>query len=175
MQFFKILFLILFMSGAQASDLKDIITTRESGSCKTNNLSYSAMKFYKIPLFEKIESYDLYLRVLLFFNQDNTLSLRLTTQALLGCQTLPSGEVACSYSPVNDQWIKSTYTEDGNIHVPELGIIELRNPLDTNRGFEMTFKDDFERLHLRGQKFIGGMVAVNFDQNGINTINICKE
>ena len=170
MQFFKVFLLsFLIMSGAQASDLKNIIETKEYGSCETNNLSFSAMKFYKIPLGEKYEKYDLYLRVLLFFNQDETLSMRLTTQALLGCQ----GE-ACSYYPVADQWTKTTYTENGIIQIPELGRIILDNPENTNRGFEITFKDDFIHPHLSGLKFIGGMVAVNFNQHGVNTMNICK-
>ncbi len=132
------------------------------------------MKFYKIPLNEKFESYDKFLRLLLFFNLDGTLSLRTTTQALLGCQTTSNGEVACSYHALSDSWVKTTYTEDGLIQIGELGTIVLHNPEDTNRGFTLTFKNDFAYPHLRGQNFIGGMVAVNFDQNGNNTINICK-
>lgn len=175
MQFFKFLFLIIiFSSGAYASDLKNLIQTREYGSCKTNNLYFSAMKFYKIPLNEKFESYDKFLRLLLFFNIDGTLSLRSTTQALLGCQTTSNGEVACSYHALNDSWIKTNYAEDGLIHIAELGVIALHNPDDTNRGFVLTFKNDFAYPHLRGQNFIGGMVSVNFDQNGNNTINICR-
>ncbi|MBC7712533.1 MAG: hypothetical protein H7177_04315 [Rhizobacter sp.] len=157
------------MSGAQASDLKNIIQTREYGSCASNNLSYSAMKFYKIPLNEKYENHDLYLRVLLFFNPDGTLSMRSTTQALLGC----SGD-ACSYHPVDDSWLKITYEENGVITIKELGTIKFKNPADTNRGFELTFDNNFPYPHLQNHSFIGGMVAVNFDQNGKNTINICN-
>lgn len=176
MQFFKILFLSLFvMSEAKASDLKQIIISKEYGSCETNNLYFSAMKFYKIPLNQKYENYDLYLRVLLFFNLDNTLSLRLNTQALLGCQTTTAGEEACSYLPVENTWIKTHFIQTEIISVDELGSIELINPTNTNRGFELTFKETYHRPHLRGQKFIGGMVAVNFNQHGTNTINICKE
>ncbi|MBC7428658.1 MAG: hypothetical protein H7336_08615 [Bacteriovorax sp.] len=34
--------------------------------------------------------------------------------------------------------------------------------------------NNFHYTHLQGQSFIGGMVAVNLNQDGINTNNICK-
>lgn len=176
MQFFKSLLVVLIiLSKVQAfesSNLKDIIQTKEYGSCETNNLSFSSMKFYKIPLNEKYENYDLYLRILLFFNLDGSLSVRTTTQALLGCQA-----DFCSYHPINDTWTKSHYSileSDKKIHVPNLGVIDYYNPSDINRGFELEFNSEYKYPHLAGQKFIGGMVSVNFNQDGVNTMNICR-
>lgn len=175
MLFFKSLLisLTIFLSVAQAADLKDIIVTREMGSCQTNNLTFSAMRFYKIPLNQKYEEYDLYLRFILFYNLDGTLSLRTTVQALLGCQTTSTGEM-CSFSPIDDQWTKSTYDLKEKITINKIGIIEFRDEANTNRGFVLTFTDDFAYSHLRGKEFIGGMITVNFDQNGINTAKLCK-
>lgn len=177
MLFSKIIFIsILLISGAFASDLKTVIESKEYGSCETQNLMYSAMRFYKVPLNEKYENtYDIYLRVILFFNLDGSLSLRSTTQALIGCQTSSSGEVLCSYKPLNDQWLKSVYnSSDESIHVPLLGDIAFHNPQDINRGFTLTFKKDFIYPHLSGESFPGGMVSVNFNQDGKNVLNICK-
>lgn len=176
MLFFKIsiLFYLLF-SGVQASELNSIILSREYGSCQANNLHYSAMKFYKIPLNEKFESYDTFLRIILFFNQDGTLTERLTIQALLGCQTTSQGEVACSYHALKDTWLKSVYTNINEvITIQNIGEIIFTKPEDLNRGFTLHFKDDFDYHHLSGESFSGGMVSVNFDQNARNTINICK-
>ncbi|QDK41953.1 hypothetical protein DOM21_10940 [Bacteriovorax stolpii] len=176
MLFSKTLFLILFsMSGAMASDLKTTIESKELGSCETQNLLYSAMRFYKIPLNEKYDNtYDVYLRVILFFNQDGSLSLRSTTQALIGCQTSTSGEELCSFKPLYDQWLKGVYTTDKAVHVSLLGDIVFTNPANINRGFTLTFKKDFLYPHLEGQSFPGGMVSVNFNQDGKNVLNICK-
>ena len=175
MLFFKFLFIsIMLMSGAYASGITELITSKSYGACETNNLFFSAMKFYKIPLNEKYESYDKYLRLILFFNLDGTLSLRTSTQALLGCQTSNSGEVFCSYRPLTDSWLKTHFSEDGIISIKELGDITFQNPSDLNRGFALTFNQNAPYPHLNGQSFIGGMVSVNFDQNGNNTINICK-
>ena len=176
MQFFRLfVFLLILSSGAQASDLKDIIQSRKHGSCETNNLYFTAMKFYKIPLNEKHETYDMYLRIILFFNLDGSITERVTTQALLGCQTTSNGEVACSYHSLEDIWVKLDYSINGEIiKIKNIGSITLKNPQDTNRGFNLHFNEDFGYPHLRGQNFIGGMVSVNFDQDGRNTINICK-
>ncbi len=176
MQFFKIFIITLFlMSGAMASDLKSTIEAKELGSCETQNLMYTAMRFYKIPLNEKYDNtYDIYLRVILFFNQDGTLSLRSTTQALIACQTSSSGEELCSFKPLLDQWLKGLYTADEAIHIPLLGDIAFTNPANINRGFTLTFKKDFIYPHLEGQSFPGGMVSVNFNQDGKNVLNICK-
>jgi hypothetical protein len=175
MQFFKYLFFIIFLSTANATDIKETIVTKEMGSCASNNLSYSAMKFYKIPLNEKYEDLDLYLRIILFFNNNGALTLRLTTQALIGCQISSTGEQVCSYRPMKDSWIKSSFILDKDITIAGLGKIEWRDITNSNRGFTLTFAEDFSSIHLRGREFIGGMVAVNFDQNGLNTINICKQ
>lgn len=176
MLFFKSLLisLTIFLSVAQAADLKDVITSREIGSCQTNNLVFSAMRFYKVPLNQKYEEYNLYLRVILFFNIDGTLSLRTTVQALLGCQTTSTGEQMCSFSPIEDQWSKSTYDLKEKITINKIGTIDFRDETNTNRGFVLTFADDFIYSHLRGQEFIGGMISVNFNQNGINTTKLCK-
>ena len=176
MLFFKSLLLtsFIFISVAQAADLKDIIATRELGSCQTNNLAYSAMRFYKVPLNEKYEEYDLYLRVILFFNLDGSLSIRTTVQALLGCQTTSTGDQVCSFSPIHDQWTKSVYDLKETITINHLGSIELKDESNTNRGFVITFANDFIYPVLRGREFIGGMISVNFNQDGINTAKICK-
>lgn len=176
MQFFKsfILSIFIFLSVAQAADLKDIIATKEQGSCQSKNLAFSAMRFYKVPLNEKYEEYDLYLRVILFFNLDGSLSQRTTVQALLGCQTSSTGEQICSFSPIHDQWTKSNYGLSDKITINNIGTIEFRDETNTNRGFVLTFADNFVYSQLRGKEFVGGMITVNFNQNGINTANICK-
>nr|BDT28159.1 hypothetical protein BHI3_16250 [Bacteriovorax sp. HI3] len=176
MQFFKIIFITFFlMSGAMASDLKTTIESKELGSCETQNLMYTAMRFYKIPLNEKYDNtYDIYLRVILFFNQNGSLSLRSTTQALIGCQTSNSGEELCSFKPLYDQWLKGDYSASEAVHVPLLGDITFTNPANINRGFTLTIKKDFIYPHLEGQSFPGGMVNVNFNQDGKNVLNICK-
>lgn len=177
MQFSKIFVLLmtLITSGAYASDVKEIILSKEYGSCETRDLMFSAMKFYKIPLNEKYdETYDIYLRLILFFNADGTLTLRSTTQALIGCQTSSSGEELCSFKPLMDQWLKGEYTLLETINVPMIGSINLVNPENTNRGFNLKFKSKFTYPHLEGKEFPGGMVSVNFNQDGKNVINICK-
>lgn len=166
--------MFIFLSVAQAADLKDVIESREIGSCQTNNLAFSAMRFYKIPLNQKYQDYDLYLRVILFLNSDKTLSLRTTVQALLGCQTSSTGEQMCSFSPLEDQWTKSTYELKDKITIQQIGQIELRDETNINRGFVLTIADDFIYPHLRGLEFVGGMITVNFNQNGINTAKLCK-
>lgn len=167
------LFLISIMSVAQAADMKDIIYTKELGSCETKNLAFSAMRFYKVPLNQKYQDYDLYLRIIMFFNEDRTLSLRSTVQALLGCQTSTSGEQICSFSPLSDQWVKSTYKLDQTITIEKLGSILMTDETNVNRGFTMTFSKDFAYPHLRKESFIGGMISVNFNQNGVNTAKLC--
>lgn len=180
MQFFKLLIIstLVFLSTEEAKatsvSLKEIITTTEMGSCQTNNLTYSSMKFYKIPLNQKHEDFDLYLRLILFFDGNGNLSLRSTVQALLGCQTSSSGEEICSFSPLKDQWVKLTYMLTHKIVIPQIGIINFRDQSNTNRGFVITFADDFPYPHLRRQEFIGGMIKVNFNQDGINTAKLCK-
>ena len=176
MQFFNFVIILFVLSTpAQASELKEIILSKEYGSCETNNLYFSAMKFYKIPLNEKYENYDMYLRIILFFNLDGSTTERVTTQALLGCQTTSSGDVACSYRPLEDIWVKKEYSINNEIiKINNIGDITFKNPDDTNRGFNLQFNKDFGYPHLRGKNFIGGMVSVNFDQNARNTINICK-
>ncbi len=176
MLFSKIILTALFLiSGAFASDLKTVIASKEMGSCETKDLMYSAMRFYKIPLNEKYDdTYDVYLRLILFFNQDGSLSLRSTTQALIACQTSNTGEELCSFKPLFDQWLKSTYTADAEINVPFLGTVIFSNPQNINRGFTLNFKDDFIYPHLQGRSFPGGMVSVNFNQDGKNVQNICK-
>jgi hypothetical protein len=166
--------MIIFLSIAQAADFKDIIESKELGSCQAKNLAYSAMKFYKVPLNEKYEEYDLYLRVILFFNLDGSLSLRTTVQALLGCQKSSNGEQICSFSPIHDQWTKTTYGLNDKITINNIGSIELRDETNTNRGFVLTFADNFVYSQLRSKEFVGGMITVNFNKNGINTANICK-
>ena len=170
MRFFKLILIAVFvLNTAFAVDMKTAIISTPSGSCETNNLMFSAMKFYKIPLNERYESYDVYLRVILFFAADESLSLRLTKQALLGCQTTSSGEELCSFKPLDDQWIKGNYSIDEKINVPNLGTIELSNPSNLNRGFFLNFNSSFP-----GQSFPGGMVLVNFNHEGKNTAFICK-
>lgn len=170
MRFFSLILIAVFIFGnAHASDLKTAIISTSQGSCETNNLMFTAMKFYKIPLNEKYENYDVFLRVILFFAADQSLSLRLTKQALLGCQTTSSGDQLCSYQPLEDQWIKTRYEINDQITVPDLGIIQLLNPNDLNRGFSLKFQNSFP-----GQVFPGGMVLVNFNHEGKNTAFICK-
>ena len=99
--------------------------------------------------------------------------MRTTTQALLGCQA-----DFCSYHPINDTWSKISYSLnffDKKIHIPILGIIDYYNPEDINRGFELEFTSEYKLPHLAGKKFIGGMVSVNFNQDGINTMNLCRK
>lgn len=176
MPFFKITLIAFFMMStvfavdtSDKADIKTAIISTASGSCETNNLMFSAMKFYKIPLNEKYENYDVYLRVILFFAADQSLSLRLTKQALLGCQTTSSGEELCSFRPLEDQWSKRSYHISENILIPGFGDIELSDPTNLNRGFNLTFHGNFP-----GQTFPGGMVLVNFNHEGKNTAFICK-
>ncbi|MBY0414593.1 MAG: hypothetical protein K2Q18_10520 [Bdellovibrionales bacterium] len=171
MQFFKsFLMVIVLTSGAFASEVLDIIQTKEIGSCKTKDLSFTAMKFYKIPLVEKYEDFDVYLRVILFFNLDGSLSMRLTKQALIAC----SGE-ACSFKPLSDTWIKDSYSLDGDVvSILNVGSIAFNNPENTNRGFTLKFSETFPNESLRLKSFIGGMISTNFNQDGLNVINICK-
>ena len=181
MLFFKslILSIFIFLSAGQAIattvDLKDIIKTTELGSCQTNDLAYTSMKFYKIPLNQKYEDYDLYLRIILFFGPENTLSLRSTIQALLGCQTSSSGEEICSFRPLNDQWVKLPFDVSDKIFIPQVGTIDFRDQSNINRGFVLTFSNDFSYTQLRAKEFSGGMIKVNFNQDGINTAKICKK
>jgi len=176
MQFFKsiILCLLILLPVAHAAGLKDTIVARELGSCETNDLTFSAMRFYKIPLNQKHEQYDLYLRIILFFNQDNSLSMRTTVQALLGCQITPSGQELCSFGPVADQWSQTSYQLDDKVTISQIGSIYFKDETNINRGFTLTFSDDFAYPHLRGQVFVGGMVSTNFNQHGKNSAAICK-
>lgn len=176
MQFFKSLLLCLnfLLPVAQAAGLKDIIVTRELGSCETRDLAFSAMRFYKIPLNQKYENYDLYLRVILFFNDDQSLSMRTTVQALLGCQITPSGQELCSFGPMDDKWNQTTYQLNNKIIVPQIGSILFRDETNINRGFTLTFSDDFAYPHLRGHEFTGGMITANFNQFGKNSAVLCN-
>lgn len=177
MQFFKSLLLcfIILLPVAHATGLKDIIVTRELGSCETRNLTFSAMKFYKIPLNQKHEQYDVYLRVILFFNDDLSLSMRTTVQALLGCQTTSNGQELCSFGQLSDSWSQSIYQLDNKIIIPQVGSILFKDETNVNRGFGLTFAEDFTYPHLRGLEFDGGMITTNFNQQGKNSTVICKD
>lgn len=55
MPFFKSLFLAFLLTIPAvvfAAGIEEAILTKELGSCATNNLAFTAMKFYKIPLNE---------------------------------------------------------------------------------------------------------------------------
>jgi hypothetical protein len=132
------------------------------------------MKFYKIPLHEKYENYDVQLRVILFFNPDGSMSLRVTTQALIACETWPTGEM-CSYKALSDSWAKTNYELNKTITIGKLGTIEWKDESSENRGFVLTFAKDYAIESVRNLSFLGGMVTVNFDQNAQNTLNICKK
>lgn len=171
MRFFSLPFHVFFIAlafafQANASGLMGTIVSREMGLCSTNNLSFTAMKFYKIPQAETYEDRPVFLRVLFFFNNDFTVTTRVTKQALISCQTLPSGDEACAYRPLEDQWIKNEKFEmnDRTIQTA-LGDVNFINPENINRGFE---------FHFQGKKFIGGMVQVNFNQHGVNTARLCQ-
>lgn len=168
MLFFKKIFILslAFTLRVEASDLMDTIATREMGSCETNNLSFTAMKFYKIPLNETFEDLPVHLRILFFFNTDYSVITRLTKQALISCQTLPSGDQACAYKPIADQWLPPTPFSSKDLTIEtEVGQINWINPENSNRGFQIT---------LNGKSFSGGMVQVNFNQFGVNTAKICS-
>lgn len=175
MQFFKIILFfgaLAFALQANASGLLDTVITREYGSCQTNNLRYSAMKFYKIPINERGQ--NLFLRALFFFNADESFRLRLTKQELLGCQTLPSGDQACSYRPVADEWFEGHFSTHGNQIIDTNYAYIIRMNDDLNRGFRILFKS-FLGLEIKyDDAYVGGMVETNFDQFGNNTINICR-
>lgn len=102
------------------------------------------------------------------------MSLRTTTQALIGCQSSENGEI-CSYKAINDSWVKDYYQLNKVISVNNLGTIEWTDENSDNRGFTLTFAQNYPAPMLRGLSFIGGMVTVNFDQNANNTLNICKK
>lgn len=179
MRFFKniiTLIALAFAFQANASDLMDTIVSQQLGSCETNNLSFTAMKFYKIPLEEKHEGMDVFLRVLFFFNKDHSLTTRFTTQALIGCQTTSSGDEACSYKPLKDNWMKSRFylLSSDELEVPEIGKVLFYNPQNNNRGFQLQFSPTFSNEKLQNKTFIGGMVRVNFNQQGINTAKLCS-
>ena len=169
MRFFKIkaiFFVLAFALQAKASDLLGTVVTRELGACETNNLSFTAMKFYKIPLEETYEDRPVHLRILFFFNDDYSVVTRLTKQALISCQTLPSGDEACAYRPLSDQWLPSTSFSTRNLTIKtELGQISWINPENSNRGFQ---------IKLNEKSFNGGMVQVNFNQFGVNAAKICS-
>jgi hypothetical protein len=180
MQFSKILIpfilVLAFAFKANATDLMDTIESKQLGSCETNNLSFASMKFYKIPMEEKHEGMDVFLRVLFFFNQDHSLVTRFTTQALVGCQTTSSGEEACSYKPLKDNWFQSRFLllSSDELEIPEIGKVKFYNPQNDNRGFQLQLSPTFSVIKLQNKSFIGGMVRVNFNQQGINTAKLCS-
>ncbi len=142
------------------------------GSCSTNNLSFTAMKFYKIPLNETYEGREVFLRLLFFFNLDGSLTTRVTRQALLSCSNN-----LCSYHQVSDAYVRSQFviTNEHDLIIPATGLIHFTNPENSNRGFSLTFSSTYPIEALRDSSFIGGMVNVNFNQQGTNTAKLCSQ
>lgn len=168
--------MLVSVSMSQDLDMESIIESKSYGTCETKDLYFSAMKFYKISLNETYEGLPVQLRMLFFFNRDKTLVTRLTTQALIGCQTTSTGEEACSYRPLNDQWIKGLYefTQNNQVSIDKIGTVTFFNPENQNRGFRLKFSADFSLIKLQNLEQVGGMVKVNFNQNGINTTRMCE-
>lgn len=180
MQFFKssiLFFMLVSVSMSQDMDMESVIESKSYGTCETKDLFFSAMKFYKISLNETYEGLPVQLRMLFFFNRDKTLVTRLTTQALLGCQTTSTGEEACAYKPLNDQWIKGQYelSQNDQVAIEKIGTVTFLNPENQNRGFRLKFSADFPMIKLQNAEQSGGMVKVNFNQHGINTAKLCED
>jgi hypothetical protein len=161
----SILFLASFKVQA-ATDWSEIYS-QPTGSCETNNLNFTALRFTKIPLSKE----NLYLRIIVFVRSDNTQAIRTTTQELLGCQTASDGSELCSYRPIDNFWHEDHWHE-----LPEgldLGAAGTFAKLGENN-YSMTLPKDFMYPEIAGKTFPGKMILVNFNDHGVNSANLCK-
>lgn len=144
------------------------VMMKKLGSCQTHDLNFRALRFTKISL-----QSNLFLRVILFLRPNNSVAVRLTTQELLGCQTSSSGTEVCSYRPLTNSWSESLWSMSNNeIYIGALGLIH--GDLTSNV-LSLSFAADFPIAEIANSTHQGSMVAVNFDDRGVNTQKLCQE
>lgn len=169
---FVVYVLLLFSSYAEAGSWEELAYSNEVGSCATRDLNFTSLRFTKLALGQR-ES-KLFMRVLVFLRPDNTQAIRLTTQELLGCQTNSKGEEICSYRPITNEWVQSSWIKDLNSGELNLGIIGNLHFNEADKSFSIKFPTDFSYPELAGKSFQGKMVLVNFNSFGVNTANLCN-
>lgn len=165
--FLFVMFSLLSLTVFADSSWENQVIYTKVGSCETNNLNFKVLRFTKIPL----SADKMFLRIIVFIRPDNTQSIRLTTQELLGCQTTNGNEV-CSYRPVENHWLESSWLKENDLlNLKELGELSFDENLGT---YSIRLPNNFSIAELSGKSFKGNMVLVNFDDHGVNTANLCK-
>lgn len=138
------------------------------GSCETKNLTFNAARFSKFKLNQQRDGLDLYLQMILFFDQANQqVIVRTMEMGLVECQMTKDGNV-CSFRPYNDT--KKLLTKfyqviDQKIVVDDFGeIIKVREDFPW-LGYEFNSP-------IYGQS-LGGKVQINFNHQDINVGRLC--
>jgi hypothetical protein len=138
------------------------------GSCETKNLSFNAARFSKFKLNKKRDDLELYLQMILFFDQaENRVIVRTMELGLVECRVTNDGNV-CSFRPYNET--KKIFTKDyqiieNKIVIEELGeIIKVRDDYPW-QGYEFNSS-------IFGQS-LGGKVQINFNHQDINVGRLC--
>lgn len=172
--FFKLYVFLMLLNSFEAQAAVswiDQVFMKKSGSCESQNLSYEVMRFTKIPLLKVgNDSKNLFLRIILFIRPNNTQVIRLTTQELLGCQFDSVGNEICSYRPLENAWLESKWSENGDlVDLHTAGMLSHENGV-----YFLHLPADFFYPELRGKTVTGKMVFVNFDDHGVNTSKLCS-
>lgn len=149
---------------AWASDLAYF----SQGSCESKNLSFNAARFSKFKLNKTRDDLELYLQMILFFDQaSNQVIVRTMEMGLVECKVTSDGNV-CSFRPYNDTkklLIKNYQVSDRKILVEDFGeIIKVRDDFPW-LGYEFSSS-------IYGQ-ILGGKVQINFNHQNINVGRLC--
>jgi|GEM_PF-887999 len=142
------------------------------GSCETNNLSFNAARFSKIPTHEVRDGLEVYLQIILFLHPDQNASIRVMKQGLIGCN-----EKVCSYKPFLDTkkiFHASWNWLDEKMNIPMLGTIEKIRDDFPWLGFKLKTNNDFLIDEARNLEVIGGKIQINFNLLDVNVVTICK-
>lgn len=166
--FLIILFLFSISLQAALPDWASDLNYFSIGSCETKNLSFNAARFSKFKLNKMRDGLELYLQMILFFNQtDNSVIVRTMELGLVECRDTNDSNV-CSFKPFNDTkklFTKNYQTNDSKIVIEEMGEISK-------------IRDDFPwqgfvfQSSIFGQS-IGGKVQINFNHQDINVGRLC--
>jgi hypothetical protein len=148
------------------------------GSCLENNLSFNTARFTKIDLKTKRDNLDIYLQILLFFNDDGLVRVRTQEMGLVSCQLDPQTSAqVCSFKPYPEtkKIFETNWAfENENLVISKIGSISKIRDDYPWLGFELLISDDFSYEIARYTSVIGGKVQINIDQYDTNTARICK-
>jgi len=138
------------------------------GSCETSNLSFNAARFSKFNLSKQRDGLDLYLQMILFFNNaDESVVVRTMEMGLVNCQMTKDGQV-CSFRPYGDTkklFTKKYFIFNDKILIEDIGeIVKIRDDFPW-MGYQLNSIEFGESL--------GGKVQINFNHQDINVGRMC--